>query len=176
MKPGNHSHPAPEAQGPLTSRLPMLHITLNTGRITEHHDADLAPDVYTFIEPLLRKRVGAIPGMPGFAVAWHNQGDAALVEIVQRGTPVTECGVAWGSREASGLWEFLCEGSGLMRPAPESPGGAGTSSIPRPPWMAVVRLQGFVTLSATDAALLPGFESCFGLALLRRRFQGNGVA
>ena len=84
--------------------------------------------------------MGAIPGMPGFAVAWHNQGDAALVEIVHEGHASYRVRFAWGSREASSLWEFLCEGSGLMRLAPETPGGAGTSSIPRPPWMGIVRL------------------------------------
>lgn len=176
MKSGNHSNPAPEAQRPPSSGLPMLHITLNTGLATEHHDADLAPAICAFLEPLLRKCVGAIPGMPGFAVAWHGEGDAVLLEIVHEGVPVTECGLAWGPNEASSLWKFLSEGSGLMRLPAETQSGAATSSIPRPPWMGIVRLAAFATLSATDAALLPGFESCLGLALLRHRFQRDRMA
>lgn len=157
MRSTNSPNPSPEAQRPAPADLPLLHITLNTGRITEHRDANLAADIYAFLDPLLRAGAGAVPGMRGFVVAWHYDGDAALIEIVHGGLPVVTCGLARGPREVAGPLGHSTATS-IDGPAP------GT---PRPLWMAVVRLPGFGTLSVTHALLLAGFEACLGLALAR---------
>jgi hypothetical protein len=173
MKSGNSRNPPPDAQGPPAGGPTLLHITLNTGRTTEYRDAELDPNVYACLQPLLVERAGAIPGIPGFAVAWQCRRDTALVELSHRGVPVVECGLAWGRREASSLWEFLNESAGTMRLPTKTSCKAPMPSMPRLPWIAEVLLPGIATLPVADAIRLGGFERCLGLALLRHHVERN---
>ena len=173
MRSSNSPDPAPEAQGPSAGAPPLLHITLNTGHTTEHRDAELDPDLYALLQPLLRERGGAVPAMPGFAVAWAYGGDAVLIEIAYRAVPVAECGLAWGPRQASGLWGFLSAAASPERPSAKASGNGTVPSMPRWPWMAEVLLPAIAKRPVADAMLLGGFERCLGLALLRHRLRPN---
>ncbi|HXP63185.1 MAG TPA: hypothetical protein VN829_21970 [Dongiaceae bacterium] len=140
MRSSNSPDPAPEAQGPSAGAPPLLHITLNTGRTTEHRDAELDPGLYALLQPLLREWGGAVPAMPGFAVAWAYCGDAVLIQIAYRAVPVAECGLAWGPQRASSLWEFLNAAASPKPRSARASGNGSAPSMPRWPWMAEVLL------------------------------------
>ena len=165
--------PPSETQGPSAGAPPLLHITLNTGRTTEHRDAELDPGLYALLQPLLEECGGAVPAMPGFAVAWAYCGDAVLIEIAHRAVHVAECGLAWGPQQASSLWEFLNAAASPKRPPAKASGNGTAPSMPRRPWMAEVLLPSISKRPVADAMLLGGFERCLGLAILRDRRRPN---
>jgi len=173
VRSSNSLNPPPETQGPSGDAPPLLHITLNTGRTTEHRDAELDPGLYALLQPLLKECSGAVPAMPGFAVAWAYCGDAVLIEIAYRAVHVAECGLAWGSQQASSLWEFLSAAASPKPPSANASGNGTAPSMPRCPWMAEVLLPSISKRPVADAMLLGGFERCLGLALLRHRRQPN---
>jgi len=172
----SHSVPAPtfQPQGESLGNEWLTHVNLNTGRVGKHRDADLPPDIYVRLLPLLQQGAGPIPGHPGLVAAIHHRKDAVQGALGRPAMPIVEFGLAWGPQGASSVWRPLCVMARplrrLAKPAAKVPVAFAARRLP---WLAVVWFPSITTLSADEVLRLSGFIQFLGLALLRQRLLRN---
>jgi hypothetical protein len=147
----------------------LVHLTINTGHSVTHNLSRLRSSTYESLKPLLRHRVGLIPGLPQFTVAWKTRQDNHAIVMSKCGTPVILCGLATGTCGATELWDGL-----LNFNFPLSTNSTGNPTQPAAtPWLAAGLLPTVALLNPIEAQLLGSFEAFLALAIMRYNAELN---
>ena len=145
----------------------MIHLTLNTGHVSESPRESVGPEAISALLPIVRG--GNIPGQFSAFRVEVGRGSGCATFSLHRGQDIlVMCGVAWTQSGASEVWPALeklyfqlaetpikC----IMSDAcPEMP-----SSLP---WLGVVMLPSLVMAPRSDIGWIGDWERCFAWTLI----------
>jgi hypothetical protein len=88
----------------------LLHqVTLNSGHVATHELRGMDTLSSSRYLPLLARRRGEVPGMPGFTCVLSEGNHSCQFILGYRGSELVTGGVAWGPAEGDSLWRWLAD-------------------------------------------------------------------
>jgi hypothetical protein len=123
--------------------------------------------------PLLRKSIGEVPGMPGFAFSVSEGAHCCQFILSYRGASLATGGVAWGPAENGDLWRWLGDYYDSICPWVPGWGNFGRRTPPALPWLAVVQDLNLGLISGEQARKLAAVERDLARAVIQRALTRN---
>lgn len=145
----------------------MIHLTLNTGHVSESPRASVGPEAVSALLPLIGG--GQLPGPFSAFRVEVGRGDGGATFSLHRGQDIlVMCGVAWTDQGAAEVWLAL---ENLYFQLAELPVKCIVSDacpeMPSTlPWLGVVMLPSLVFASRSDVGWIGDWERCFAWTLL----------
>ena len=151
----------------------LHHVTLNTGHVALHQlDGMHSISALDFL-PLLERRSGEIPGLPGFAFALTEADHCCQFILARRGVEIITGGLAWGAGAGEDLWHWLGDYYDYAVPRIPQWSASCPPTPPPLPWLGVVLTGNIRLMSPMQARNLAAVERDLALALIYRALTRN---